>query len=1627
MLTGTNFIDRALEVGHQLVILPTQRSTEKVKIVFSELTKQIHAYVLHENDQETPIKPEHIPKPFKLIQSTSVFSSFFSDAFARVNTLSNEDWNLHIAQRGRGGVITHGVNQAEQKSLAAETMTLITEGQQEIAKQSIKDNVIMLIGRTRAGKSLLGNHLSGVPIVGTRFANNEFQFDVDPAHPSLMRVSHSNAASCTTCPGVHSPTGKNYTHIDSAGYGDTHGPFQDIANAFFRAEVTKKVKQLKFVLVVQYSDIKEGGNNLSQTLQDLIQSLGCCQDPEGVKAAAKSMVLVVTKTPSSNSQEELEKKIVEKKEYLSFLIQKKKPKDEIDKQRKKLAQLEADLNSPKPSAAAVVKVLLTNYLNDNRSLSESAKMILHHVLEQSQWTIFSAPQQEGYSEIAEAEKQVIENLIHQRVKYLDKTQADIQVKVAENYLGQVQLSILSLIDDLKERLVPNLLEGIDTHLKHLFVTQNEQTIQQFKQKFHDFIQINPSLDLYQFIQVLHKRVLFKPHVIEEVERQQHVLQFLINLLPEGVARNNFPAQRRWLETLGLKEPLQNREALLANILSHVDSSYANGKLIMQGYFLKTSQIKEKLRDANVRGYKEIEIHALHTIAIDEDLVGDELQGINLTIIAPHWKVVRERKIDLSGKGANHFYLSSAAHGVSAGAHGTDGQPGLPGGHGGHFLGFGDQFSGIDKLTIISNGGRGGPGQQGGNGQNGSNGEDGPILSTISAGTWDYYGRHYQQGPRAQGVWPYSQHSSSNIDELLQNLGRIGQAGGNAGRGGVGGVGGTAGKLTLMCLSPTNTNRTILAKNQVNGENGANGTKGLAGRGGIQGKTYWGVWNTRADGWNGHHQPGYTGLGVQASNGAAPDDKNMTNRQTLVVPPAINPVLCLTRYQCYQMKASHPLTAEALEVFRKKCEAYPRLQTEASLPNFTEECHIIEDLSTSTEDKTRYLPLYVSLLENLKTYGRKVCLAGNDLVQFQILYTFILSKICHLQASIDSRLIIDIKGFLRDIQRNMEDLNSLDKDRMIRAYQHEYEAPIRNNIQESAIYIQTLNDDIRAAHQEVSAQITQLIEEVRALRRQGEASRAELVRKQDQLKEAMKKKAILGALSIAIQCVGCCFPPAGPVVAGIANAGLKIVANPSSAQAEIGNIINYATQLEAIISNPPATVPAQQVSMLTRVKEIATTARPLLQAGVDLLGDLGEDERKLRELERAIHDTDNQIALLNQYEAHVPALLQSTLQSFIEGASELQISLQDRSVVGREFMRLEVKRSFENLKRQLKESTQGFEAGAKFAEIIQQIQEAIETSMNIYDRVQDYKDRITLADYMAKLVSPLAVVQNPRLELLRSKAQRNVVVEHYSRAVTAVRQWAFPFGASFLANIANLAQLARANSPQEHMQLIRAQLTLLQTKVNNYHQEVQNFIDQALIKAEFSAIFPATPFYTWSSKEFAQQISDLLKGQQVNLYADINQVAFRQAAIKFNEIEIKFKCQNPEQQALLDLELQNFKVELHHSGQSYYRVGNQIYQMANDRGFNISYSFARRSDNRLVESNEVYNKMKKGDLVLSPYTYWTIKLVPLPGSQFHNLFDKFKNHQIGIELQLVGRGQYVDEAKTRGRLQLDSYDPCVLSK
>lgn len=102
---------------------------------------------------------------------------------------------------------------------------------------------------------------------------------------------------------------------------------------------------------------------------------------------------------------------------------------------------------------------------------------------------------------------------------------------------------------------------------------------------------------------------------------------------------------------------------------------------------------------------------------------------------------------------------------------------------------------------------------------------------------------------------------------------------------------------------------------------------------------------------------------------------------------------------------------------------------------------------------------------------------------------------------------------------------------------------------------------------------------------------------------------------------------------------------------------------------------------------------------------------------------------------------------------------------------------------------------------------------------------------------------------------------------------------------------------------------------------------------------------------------------------------------------------------LEKDLQSFHVSLTHMGESSYRCNDQFYTISS-RPQTISYSFARKNQMPAVR-NVVYDKLSGGVKLLSPYTFWTIKLG-------HGQFDELNPFVNFVDIELHGHGQYVDE-------------------
>ncbi|KAF0483210.1 hypothetical protein F8M41_023258 [Gigaspora margarita] len=106
---------------------------------------------------------------------------------------------------------------------------------------------------------------------------------------------------------------------------------------------------------------------------------------------------------------------------------------------------------------------------------------------------------------------------------------------------------------------------------------------------------------------------------------------------------------------------------------------------------------------------------------------------------------------------------------------------------------------------------------------------------------------------------------------------------------------------------------------------------------------------------------------------------------------------------------------------------------------------------------------------------------------------------------------------------------------------------------------------------------------------------------------------------------------------------------------------------------------------------------------------------------------------------------------------------------------------------------------------------------------------------------------------------------------------------------------------------------LEQKIRKMHSFIQKRkiilykSDETLIKDIFNSEF-SQPFFIWNNKTYNQEISKLLNGKEITIYADITKSNHNNKnAIKFNEIGInfRFKPEDKAKQNSMNNELNNF--------------------------------------------------------------------------------------------------------------------------
>jgi hypothetical protein len=406
----------------------------------------------------------------------------------------------------------------------------------------------------------------------------------------------------------------------------------------------------------------------------------------------------------------------------------------------------------------------------------------------------------------------------------------------------------------------------------------------------------------------------------------------------------------------------------------------------------------------------------------------------------------------------------------------------------------------------------------------------------------------------------------------------------------------------------------------------------------------------------------------------------------------------------------------------------------------------------------------------------------------------------------------------------------------------------------------------------------------------------------------------------------------------------------------------------------------------------------------------ENTGALEEIDRSIKDAKDRFEELTKYEDSVQNSLLPMIRAVGREMESVQSSLASKSKVSLLITSWGVQTALKEVKLHLRQFTARFQVQENLSRCIEKLDDAMTTLIDIYDRIEDYREQKQLVDYIADIASAGSdniqiTDRNLRgaISTLEKTINVNILFGQYENIVAAFKQWVFPFAELWLENF-NLPSHRMINGTYEGISsVITSQIRTLKSKLTEYKTSVIRGVHSFIHIAQFGNGFKsAKPFYVWYNKRYRCAIMNLLAGKEVVLKADIL-YGVKENAVKFNVIEINFKTEYRGVQDELDRLLINFHVKLTHHGNSHYKCGNKFYIIMGDKQ-TIEYSKEKTGDGQPVDHNYVYSRLWSGDLLLSPYAMWSVRLVNVTNVNFAKLqiFGKF------VDLELVGRGQYVSE-------------------
>ncbi|XP_043470073.1 uncharacterized protein LOC122503560 [Leptopilina heterotoma] len=169
------------------------------------------------------------------------------------------------------------------------------EAKHYMQKIAANEDAAICIGTARAGKSTLINYLKGNELRGVKYSRfGEFKIIKANERSEGPEIGAGPTSKTTIPTKWKSDKLPGLSIFDCPGFQDNRGPVQDITNSFYIYHLVRKVKSLKFILVINFGDIERA--NIKPFLRLLLDFEKLFENK--FQEIFSSISVIVSKTPN---------------------------------------------------------------------------------------------------------------------------------------------------------------------------------------------------------------------------------------------------------------------------------------------------------------------------------------------------------------------------------------------------------------------------------------------------------------------------------------------------------------------------------------------------------------------------------------------------------------------------------------------------------------------------------------------------------------------------------------------------------------------------------------------------------------------------------------------------------------------------------------------------------------------------------------------------------------------------------------------------------------------------------------------------------------------------------------------------------------------------------------------------------------------------------------------------------------------------------------------------------------------------------------------------------------------------------------------------------------------------------